>query len=304
MSNETKTCVKCQKTFSSNRYLQQHLNSDSCQKSHICEKCNKSFSSAANLRTHLRRKNPCIPNKVPVINTSSDENKCMYCGKCYSSTYNLKRHMNGCPMKNNQSAMFKMIETLVSDVKELKEENKILRQQNLSTQQINNVTINNNNIQNNLYLNVTICSFGNEDLTKLDTQKVLNLLKNHVKDFMPKMIEHIHANPDYPEFHNVFYDPKQEKALVFAPISETEMSWQTRDFNEISRNITNRIKNHIHPTVGSYYNQANDNETRNNISKILYNEKWETPEILEENKISLSKLMESDEFKKMVNMNP
>ena len=33
---------------------------------------------------------------------------------------------------------------------------------------------------------------------------------------------------------NVFYDPEREKAIVFAPISDTEMSWQSRDFREIS----------------------------------------------------------------------
>ena len=52
------------------------------------------------------------------------------------------------------------------------------------------------------------------------------------------MIEHVHANPDHPEFHNVFYDPVREKAIVFAPISDTEMSWQSREFCEVSADLT------------------------------------------------------------------
>ena len=93
-----------------------------------------------------------------------------------------------------------------------------------------------NNIQQNNYVNVTICSFGNEDFSKLNADKVMQLLRGLVKDFMSKMIEYIHT--DHPELHNVFYDPIK-KAIVFTRVSENEMSWQTKDFREVSDDRSN-----------------------------------------------------------------
>ena len=60
-----------------------------------------------------------------------------------------------------------------------------------------NITV--NNIQQNMYVHVPICSFGNEDLSRLDSDKVMNLLKGQVKDFLPNMVKHVHSNPDHPE---------------------------------------------------------------------------------------------------------
>jgi hypothetical protein len=168
--------------------------------------------------------------------------------------------------------------------------------------QINNITVN-NNVQNNLYMNVTFCSFGNEDLTKLDTTKVMDLLRGQVKDFMSKMIEYIHTSSDHPEYHNVFYDPSRKKAIVLVPISETEMSWQTRDFREVSDVLTDRIKDHVAPGNGPYFDLAmkdRDYDTSNNIINIAKHINWKTDESVAMNQTSLSKLANDPNFTKNV----
>ena len=186
------------------------------------------------------------------------------------------KHQKKCGVNNPQ-----IIKFLLEKVANLEEQ---LNNQGPSVT-VNNNTLNHINVQNNnLYLNVTICSFGNEDLSKLDTAKVMQLLKNHTDNFMPKMIEHVHANPDHPEFHNVFYDPQREKAIVFAQISDTEMSWQARDFQEVSTDLTEKIKEHIRPGSGPYFDQAarvKDYDTSNKIIQIVDTSNWSAEEIKE-----------------------
>ena len=130
----------------------------------------------------------------------------------------------------------------------------------------------------------------------------MQLLKNHADNFMPKMIEHVHANPEHPEFHNVFYDPKCEKAIVFAPISDTEMSWQARDFQEVSEDLIEKIKQHIRPGAGPYFDQAarvKDYDTSNKIIKIVDTSDWSPEEIKE----SLSKVPNNRGFMELVQLN-
>jgi Zinc finger, C2H2 type len=295
-------CEKCNKSFSEDKYLKQHKGKrNPCDKVHSCDKCSKIFKTSQSLRNHKNRKNPCVPNEVPVIDLTQDDNKCRFCGNNYSNKYNLRRHVDSCSMKNNQTAM---LELVLEKLDEMKEENKVLRNQIQlqPVQQVTNVT-NNTVVNNNLYVNVTICSFGKEDLNRLDTSKVMNLLKNHTSDFMPRMIEHVHANPDHPEFHNVFYDPEREKAIVFAPISETEMSWQTRDFKELSNALAAKIKDHIRPGAGPYFDIAmrdKDSETSNEIIKIVNQTDWGTDDVLEMNKESLTKVAKNKAFRDMV----
>lgn len=297
---EVYTCTNCEKTFSDERYFNRHIKSKTCTKQFICSKCNKEFSSAYNLRSHLKRKTACVPETVPVINSVLDENKCIYCGKCYSSSYNLKRHSNSCQMKNNQTAF---MEIMLKHMDKMEKENASLREQ-LSNQ--TQTVVNNNNtvnIHQNNYVNVTICSFGNEDLSKLDTSKVMQLLRGQVKDFMSKMIEYIHANPEHPELHNVFYDPVRKKAIVLVPISETELSWQTRDFREVSDFLTDKIRDHVAPGNGPYFDLAmkdKDYDTSNNIINIAKHINWKTDESVAMNQKSLCTLANDPNFMNQV----
>ena len=292
---EVYTCDKCNKTFTDQKYLKQHINKRiPCDKVHDCHKCKKHFTTAQQLRNHLKRKNPCVPDEVPIVEVEQAETKCKFCGNVYYSKYTLKRHMTTCNIKNDTSILIEMVEKLSHQV------NALHQNQQVSTQ-INN-TNNNLTINNNLYVNVTICSFGNEDLSKLDQQGVINLLKGQVEDFMPRMIEYIHANPNHPEYHNVFYDPVRGKALVFRQNQNKQLTWQFENIENISKLITSKIKDHIHPLNGPYFNsltKEKDTDTANKIPQILCTN-WETPIIVEETKESLSKVTKNKEFMNLV----
>jgi hypothetical protein len=291
------SCKKCGREFKEERYLQQHRKRKTpCSKNRKCNKCGKKFTRERDLQNHLKRKTPCTIEEIPVITGDNLENRCHMCGKTYANSSNLRRHMDSCKVKDNPNVIMALIE----QNKELME--RLMTQQNQPVT-VNNVTV--NQVQQNLYVNVTICSFGKEDLSRLDTSKVMQLLKGQVKDFMPRMIEHVHANPDYPEFHNVFYDPERQKAIVFAPISDTEMSWRACDFKEISQQITNKIRSHMRPGESPYFDMAmqnKDTETSNKIIEISQEMCFIGDEDLEKHKSSLTKVTKNEGFLEQVSV--
>ena len=292
IENKPYSCTECGRSFSQERYLKQHTQrKNTCTIKFSCTKCGKEFANASNLKIHENRSTSCIVEEIPVISTNNTENKCHICGNTYSTPSSLKRHQREVCSKDKSK-----IDQLISLVMELKEENKMLRQQNPATPVTNNIT---NNIQNNLYMNVTFCNFGSEDLSKLDPEKVMQLLRGQVKDFMSKMIEYIHAGPDHPEYHNVFYDPERKKAIVLVRISDTEMSWQTRDFREVSDILTDRLRDHVAPGNGPYFDMAmkdKDYDTSNNIINIAKHINWKTDESVEMNQASLTTLAKNQSF--------
>ena len=313
-------CQFCQKQFSNDKFYKKHIDDAICTKKHICKKCNAEFATAYSMRRHAKIKTPCAPNTIPVINMNTSNNRCMYCGKSYASVYSLRRHKETCSTKNNPSILLQLLaekdKVLAEKDKVLAEKDKVISlQQQLMNNGINpmvtnhptvinnNVTV--NQVNQNLYVNVTICSFGQEDLSRLDTSKVMKLLKGQIKDFMPKMIEHVHANPEHPEYHNVYYDPQREKAIVFAPISATEMSWQSRNFSEISADITKKIKEYIRPGSGPYVDMAmqdKDTETSNKIILLANEVDHSSEAAIEKHKGSLSKVTKNQGFLEQVSV--
>ena len=295
MSNSL-TCGKCNKTFTEKRYLTRHIKNKTCEKTFSCTKCGETFANRRNRDNHMRRKNPCVPTEVPVLDPSNSDNKCKFCGNTYASPYSLRRHIRNCPMRNNQEAMFQML--FEQNQKIMKQNEIIINQQNQPIQHTVNQTVNNTVVNNNLYLNVTICSFGEEDLTKLDQTTVLKLIKEHAKDFMPKMIEHIHANPDHPEYHNVFYDPKRQKALVFTQNKDEQMTWQIEEIETVSDMLANKIKDHMKPGTSPYYDLLVGKKDYDGANKVIdiSNKNWDVSEILEETKSALTKVTKNEGF--------
>ena len=287
-------CEKCGKNFKEERFLKKHLSrKDPCDTIYECDKCHRKFKEERFYLGHMDRKTPCAPDSIPVVSIDNVENRCHMCGKEYANAYNLKRHQKNCNVMTNPRIMMELLEQNREILKRLD------KYENQQPQTLNQTV----NVQQNIYMNVTFCSFGNEDLTKLDTNKVMNIIKNHADEFVPKMIEYVHANPEHPELHNVFYDSEREKAIILAPISDKEMSWQAHDIKDVSDKLAKKFKEHIRPGRGPYYDkfsQAKEYELCNKIVHIIQEMNWMTPEILEKNKISLSQITKNPEFTKRI----
>ena len=310
-------CNKCNKGFAEDRYLQRHQKRKTpCTAEHKCLKCNKIFKTNALLLRHLNRQTSCVVEEIPVVTNDNIENRCHMCGNYYSNKQNLNRHQKTCSVLQNPSQLMRLMvekekETkLLLEEQDKKWEQRFIQMTGMNPTQLNLTNIDNsttnitNNVQNNnMYVNVTLCCFGNEDLTKLDKNKVLELVKNHEKDFIPKMIEHVHANPDMPEYHNVFFDTESGNAIVFVQVSGNEKSWEPRDFNTVSTELTQKIKEHVMPGRGPYFDiasQAKDYDTGNAIIRIARHVDWNTPEVLVQNQEALSKIQHNTGFNELV----
>lgn len=233
---------------------------------------------------------------VPIIIEDNEENKCHMCGNTFSTKSNLGRHLKKCNNPQNMQQLLRLVTEMKQEIKELR--------QNQQPSVVNN-TIQIDNSKN-IYVNLNICHFGKEDLTKLNPDTVMKILKGQTENFMPEMIEYVHANLNFPEHHNIFYDPELGKVLIFEKISDSEMSWQEHDFNEISHILTEKFKNHVRPGNGPYFDLAmkeKDYDTSNKIILISRHLDLETDEILNKTKESLTKVTKNKGFKELVGLN-
>ena len=88
----------------------------------ICKKCNKIFTREGHLQDHMNRKKPCVKSEIIIeekeselleklkdtIKETNKEKKiinteCPYCHKFFFQIYNVKKHLiNSCPVKKEQ----------------------------------------------------------------------------------------------------------------------------------------------------------------------------------------------------------
>ena len=138
------------------------------------------------------------PNSDIESDLKSDKNECEYCGSTFKTRHIMLKHIRlNCKTKKefekNQSAKDKEIQELKSQVKEL-----ISKVGTVTT--INNQTFNQqtNVQQNNVNLNV----FGKEDLSMLTDDVKRELIKGPY-DMMPKLMEMVYFNKEYPQNHTL-----------------------------------------------------------------------------------------------------
>jgi Fe2+ transport system protein B len=101
----------------------------------ICVKCDKSFASNRTLKNHLNKKFPCVKT---IVKASVD---CKYCYKKLSSKFSKERHEEKCKYKNDLSEedrkfcnkvetimipIFKMLDLLPSEDNNITKNNKLL----------------------------------------------------------------------------------------------------------------------------------------------------------------------------------
>ena len=133
-------------------------------------------------------------------NNSNSDNVCEFCGSTFKTRHIMLKHIRlNCKTKKefdkNQSAKDMEIQELKSQVKEL-----ISKVGNTTMTTINNQTYNQqtNVQQNNVNLNV----FGKEDLSMLTDDVKRELIKGPY-DMMPKLMEMVYFNKEYPQNHTL-----------------------------------------------------------------------------------------------------
>ena len=178
-----------------------------------CEKCNFVTKTSRDYNRHILTK------KHQLRINDDAKYKCL-CGKTYKSTQSLYQHRRKCnailnndTLENgNYCSEFQILLKENREMKErLKEMDKLRKQvetligntgKNIASN--SNSTIGNqNNIQNQQNVNITVNSFGSENIDHITDQIICKLIKTAPFTCVPQLIEKIHFDPEHPENHNI-----------------------------------------------------------------------------------------------------
>ena len=133
--------------------------------------------------------------------------KCNFCNEICSRSDSLKRHYTRCKKKKESEQI-----VLVEKDKLLEMENKIEKLENELKKNNTNITNNTNNTNNITNNNIIINNIGEENTKYLKSLDFANLLQG-IYGAVPKLIEQIHFNPEYPENQNIKYPNKKNPYL-------------------------------------------------------------------------------------------
>jgi len=227
---------------------------------YLCIRCNKSFkNNKSHLRKHLLRKFPCDPcainRDIPCQklidklnnNTYNDyyqektnEYKCPYCIKYYKHQSSMIKHRNIC--EYNPKNINNKQQQLQSSPPQQQTINNINNTTNNTT---NNIQNNNNNIH------IHINGFNNEDLTKIDFDKLLLLNKDEFNNSTLKDKANNHAHNILSILSDVINEPSNKN---FRLVNKKEKKFLIKN-QEDNTDFTNLdyVNNHFYYLVNDTY---------------------------------------------------
>ena len=202
---------------------------------------------------------------------SNPDFECIFCKKPLSSRQSKWRHEQICTSNTEKLGQNDVVtelriklEAKDTIIDELKNQIEVL----LKNQ-------GNNNIHNTTQYNidVKINSFGQENISYITKEYINNLIKNGPVNTIPKLLEHIHFNPNHTENHNIkIPNKKQNYAQVF-----NGDTWVYKDKNETITNMSDRaygiLNEHYHNGTNTYMDKfkslydSDDKKVLKRISK-------------------------------------
>ncbi len=199
-------------------------------------------------------------------------NKCNYCNKVFGRKSVLSKHIKqNCKIAKQQNKdkqeIFEKLkllecqnETIINNIKQLENENKILKEKiKTANPIINNTTNNNMNINNNTTTtnNIIMVSHGQEDLSKLCKQLMTVACKRGYNT-IPQLIEMVHFNPDFPEFHNVYIPSIKDKhAMIY-----DKETWSLKNKDEVVNELYLTNRDFIVNNIDGYYKSLTEGEKK------------------------------------------
>lgn len=213
-----------------------------------CDTCERTFVSKQSLQNHLNNIKGCTKPKF----------SCKYCGKGFTSNTNMYRHMRTiCSVKNdvdnNKNTIHERLTTLENLTNNLIKENKIINQRlNILQKKLETINI----VQNDdTIVNISIVKYGTEDIKKLDKNELIKIISH---DSILELIEMIHFNEKYPEYHNIYIPNMKDKYAI----QYDGNNWNLIDKKELIDVIYNDKKNYIKENLDTIKNSLTKSQTK------------------------------------------
>lgn len=203
--------------------------------SFYCNVCCIHTKSQKNLNIHFSS----VRHKLREQNKQNEIHHLCVCGKSFTKASNLSRHRKKCNMiiQSEKSSQF---QSLIHENNQMKEEMNVLRKQiemllekNGGNTTHNTTTNSNNTIDNGTHFNITVNSFGNENIDYLTDKIVCRLIQTAPFASVPQLIEKIHFDPDHPENHNIKITNKK---MNYAEIIKNN-KWVTANKKQVIDNV-------------------------------------------------------------------
>ena len=148
------------------------------------------------IKLNLKNTTKIPQNTTKIPQNTTKNNQCKYCNKVLSRYDSLNRHIKICKKKQE-------CELLIEKEEERKQMKLEIEELKTKSVTINNTT---NNINNSK--NIIINNYGDENIKHIKSEDFASLL-NGIYNAVPKLIEKIHFDPNYPENQNIKYTNKK-----------------------------------------------------------------------------------------------
>jgi len=205
----------------------------------ICEYCNKVFATRQSKSEHKIKSckfNPNNPNNNINHNTNNDE--------LFRNEFN--------ELKNTVNLLVNSNKIHPKTLQKINTQNNINNNINNINNNINNIQ--NNNINNNI--NVTIAPFGNENLSKILSDKEMKTILSHLRLSVEESIKMVHFNDNRPQYKNIFITNMRDNvAHIFNGI---KFEVKSKDYV-----VSDLLNNHL-GNIESFIEDNNIVETFNN----------------------------------------
>jgi superfamily II DNA or RNA helicase len=199
-----------------------------------CEVCTQIFKKKHNYDVHLKRKNKCTPPYDPL--------KCIHCRKLFATKGSAKRHMDGnCSVLKKKEIEEKEITLkLENKNKQLEKTNTKLKELEKTNNKLKKLIKIQNNLSNNNELDIIMVAYGKENIELIDEKEILHAFMSGI-DAITNLIEAVHFNPKYPNFHNVYIQNIKE---IYATIYDGT-KWILKSKKEIINDLYLTKRNYI-----------------------------------------------------------
>lgn len=186
--------------------------------------------------------------------------KCEMCGRELSTKGHLTRHVRShCPEIKHKKESTILKDMLEEQKIQFENERKNLYKQ---IEKLLDKVGNTTNIQSNVKNTITLNNYGNENLSHITDSMKTQLVKIPY-GMIPKLIEHVHFNDEYPENKNIaLTNSRDNKIKVFS-----DNKWIYKDKEETINDLVDG-KYYI---LDAHYEQVNDSlesESRTNFIKF------------------------------------